>query len=199
MTDVNDIRRLIEDYRAWLKDRTTLKSVHSDVVEISTPFLDRHNDYIQIYAKRKDGAYQLTDDGSTLSDLEMSGCALDTPKRQIILRTTLNGFAIEETNGILSTRATAENFSARKHALIQAILSVNDMFYLATSTVMSLFKEGVEKWLEASDIRFVPNIQFTGKSGYQHHFDFAIPRSRAAPQRIIKAISNPTKMPHYRL
>ena len=114
MTDVNDIRRLVEDYRAWLKDRTTFKSVHADWVEISTPFLDRHNDYIQIYAKGKDSVYQLTDDGNTLTDLEMSGCALDTPKRQAILKMTLNGFAIDEANGILSTRATAENFSARK-------------------------------------------------------------------------------------
>ena len=131
--------------------------------------------------------------GTLLADLETSGCALDTPKRQAILKTTLNGFAIEQANGTLSTRATAENFSARKHALIQAILAVNDMFYLATSTVISLFKEDVEKWLETSDIRFIPNIQFTGKSGYQHHFDFAIPRSRVAPERIIKAISNPNK------
>ena len=193
MTDVDDIRRLVDGYRAWLRDRTTFKTVHADWVEISTPFLDRHNDYIQIYAKGTGGVYDLTDDGNTLTDLEMSGCTLDTEKRKSILKTTLNGFGIEESRGVLSTRATAENFSVRKHALVQAILAVNDMFYLASSTIMSLFKEDVERWLEASDIRFVPNIQFTGKSGYQHNFDFAIPRSRKAPERIIRAISNPNK------
>ena len=123
----------------------------------------------------------------------MSGCNLDTPKRKALLQITLNGFRVEEKHDVLSVRASADNFAARKHALIQAILAVNDMFYLATPTVLSLFKEDVQKWLEHSDIRFVPNIQFIGKTGYIHHFDFAIPGSRAAPERIIKAIGNPNK------
>lgn len=193
MTDVAEIARLVDGYRAWLKDRTTVRSVHADWVEITTPFLDRHNDYLQIYARSENGGIRLTDDGNTLRDLEISGCALDTPKRRGILMTTLNGFGVEETNGVLRTIATQANFAFRKHALLQAILAVNDMFYLSSSNVKSLFKEDVEKWLESQDIRFVPNIQFTGKSGYQHYFDFAIPASKRAPERIIRAISNPNK------
>lgn len=193
MTDVSEIAALVDGYRTWVKDRTTLKTVHADWVEISTPFLDRHNDCIQIYVKSESGSYFLNDDGHTLRDLEMSGCALDSPKRQQLLRVTLNGFGLELSNGVIATRTMAENFPARKHALIQGILAVNDLFALATSTVHSLFKEDVERWLEAADIRFLPNIQFTGKSGYQHHFDFAIPKSRTHPERIIKAVSNPNK------
>ncbi len=193
MTDVAEIGRLVDAYRSWLKDRTTVRSVHSDWVEITTPFLDRHNDYLQIYAKSEAGGYQLSDDGNTLRDLELSGCSLDTPKRRSILLTTLNGFGVEERNGVLRTAATAANFSFRKHALLQAVLAINDMFYLSTSIVRSLFKEDVEVWLESKEIRFVPNIQFTGKSGYQHYFDFAIPRSRRAPERIIRAITNPNR------
>jgi Domain of unknown function DUF1828/Domain of unknown function DUF1829 len=193
MVDEEEIRRLVEGYRSWLKDRTSIRRVHNDWVEITTPFLDRHNDYIQIYAKSADGGYLLSDDGNTLRDLELSGCALDTPKRRNILSLTLNGFGVKEERGVLFTKTRVENFSARKHALMQAILSVNDLFYLASSTVRSLFKEDVEKWLDASDVRFVPNIQFTGKSGYQHHFDFAIPRSRKSPERLLRAISNPNR------
>lgn len=193
MTDVNEIARLVEQYQSWLKDKTTLKSVHADWVEISTPFLDRRNDFIQLYARSDAGSYQITDDGNTIRDLELSGCNLDTPKRKALLQVALNGFRVEEKHDVLSVRASADNFAARKHALIQAILAVNDMFYLATPTVLSLFKEDVQKWLEHSDIRFVPNIQFIGKTGYIHHFDFAIPGSRAAPERIIKAIGNPNK------
>lgn len=193
MTDVNEIARLVEQYQSWLKDKTTLKSVHADWVEISTPFLDRRNDFIQLYARSDAGGYQITDDGNTIRDLELSGCNLDTPKRKALLQVVLNGFRVEEKHDVLSVRASADNFAARKHALIQAILAVNDMFYLATPTVLSLFKEDVQKWLEFSEIRFVPNIQFIGKTGYIHHFDFAIPASRAAPERIIKAIGNPNK------
>lgn len=194
MTDVSEIAKLVERYQSWLKDKTTLKSVHSDWVEISTPFLDRHNDYIQIYAKSAvPSGYQITDDGNTIRDLELSGCKLDTPKRLALLQITLNGFRVEENHGVLSVHASAENFAARKHALIQAILAINDMFYLASTTVLSLFKEDVEKWLALSEIRFIPNIPLIGKTGYIHHFDFAIPASRAAPERIIKAIGNPNK------
>lgn len=193
MTDVSEISRLVDGYRAWLKDRTTVRAIHADWVEITTPFLDRHNDYLQIFAKSDNGGFRLTDDGHTLRDLEVSGCSIDTPKRRSLMMTTLNGFGVEESNGVLRTHATATNFAFRKHALLQAILAINDMFYLSTSNVRSLFKEDVEKWLDEQDIRFVSNIQFTGKSGYQHYFDFVIARSKRAPERIIRAITNPNK------
>ncbi len=82
---------------------------------------------------------------------------------------------------------------SRASIKLKRLVLQTSMFYLATPTVLSLFKEDVQKWLEHSDIRFVPNIQFIGKTGYIHHFDFAIPGSRAAPERIIKAIGNPNK------
>lgn len=193
MTDVSEIARLIEGYRAWVKDKTTLKTINADWVEITTPFLDRHNDYIQIYVRKENGAFQLHDDGNTLRDLAISGCALDTPMRQRLLRVTLNGFGLDEKHDVIVTRATPETFPLRKHALIQGILAVNDLFYTSSSTVRSLFKEDVEQWLEKSEVRFVSSFQLTGKSGYAHQFDFAIPKSPMAPQRIIKAVSNPTK------
>lgn len=100
---------------------------------------------------------------------------------------------MEEKSGSLSVRATSDNFSVRKHALVQAILAVNDLFYTSGSIVRSLFKEDVARWLDLSEVRYLPNVQFTGKSGYTHHFDFAIPRSRVEPERILKAINNPNK------
>lgn len=43
------------------------------------------------------------------------------------------------------------------------------------------------------DIRYTPNVRFTGKTGYDFQFDFAIPKSRQAPERLLRAINNPTK------
>jgi hypothetical protein len=193
MTNIDEIRVLVDRYRDWLKDRTSIKQIHGDWIEITTPFLDRHNDYIQMYARRKNGEYELTDDGNTLLDLEASGCALDTPRRKELLKITLNGFAVESHDRKLVVKANPENFSVRKHSLIQAILAVNDLFHIASPNVKSLFKEDVAAWLELQEVRYLPDIQFTGKSGYVHQFDFAIPRSKSAPERILKAINNPTK------
>lgn len=127
MTDVAEIRGLVDGYRRWLKDRTSIKSVHPEWVEVTTPFIDRHNDYLQIYVRSIGNGYELTDDGHTIRDLEASGCSLETDKRKDLLRVTLNGFGIELRGDQLFSRATAANFSFRKHALIQAILAVNDL------------------------------------------------------------------------
>jgi len=193
VTQVAEIEQLVDRYRSWLKDRTKLTSVHTDWVEITTPFVDRHNDYIQLYVKKKNGGYLITDDGQTLRDLEISGCHLETPKRRGLLEMAVKGFAVETSGGALSVHAAEANFPLRKHALIQAILAVNDLFYTASPTVRSLFKEDVENWLHLVAIRFLSNLQFTGKSGYIHNFDFAIPPSPKAPERLMRAVSNPNK------
>lgn len=189
---IDEIASLMTRYRDWLKDKTALRQV-KDYVEITTPFLDRHNDYIQIYAKKENGNYLLTDDGYTIQDLQLSGCALDTPKRQNLLKVTLAGFGIQSQDEVLAVKATADNFALRKHNLIQAILAVNDLFFLAQPIVASVFLEDVAAWLDLVGIRYTPNVKFTGKSGYDHLFDFAIPKSKNAPERILRAINNPTK------
>lgn len=190
---IEQIKSLNERYLKWLKDKTILREVKG-YVEITTPFLDRHNDYLQIYVKSEGGGYILTDDGYTIQDLEISGCALDSPKRQNLLKTTLAGFGIQNTShNELTVKATADNFALKKHNLIQAILAVNDLFCLAKSHVNNLFLEDVTAWLDLMEIRYTPKVPFTGKTGYNHLFDFVIPKSKQASERILKVITNPTK------
>ena len=95
---IDEVRDLLDRYVAWLRDKTVLRQVN-DWVEITTPYLDRHNDYLQIYAKRRDGGYLLTDDGYVMEDLARSGCSLESPKRQALLKMTLNGFGIQQDEG----------------------------------------------------------------------------------------------------
>ncbi len=190
---VAEIESLLKNYREWLKEKTSLRQVNGSWVEITTPYLDRHNDALQIYARRDNGGFVLTDDSYIIHDLESSGCKLDTDKRKDLLRTTLNGFGVKLNRDAIEVQVTPENFSIRKHNLIQAMLAVNDLFYLATPIVESLFYEDVVAWLDANDIRYTPNVKFTGVSGYDQHFDFAIPKSRKQPERILQAINRPTR------
>lgn len=97
-------------------------------MEITAPYLDRNNDYIQIYLKKEDEGYLLTDGGSTITGLIQEGCSIDTPKRQRLLQLTLNSYGVVENNGALQVKATPDNFALQKHFLLQAILAVNDMF-----------------------------------------------------------------------
>ena len=43
---------LIRSYYDWLKAKTAWREIN-DWVEITTPYLDRHNDYIQIYLRQQ--------------------------------------------------------------------------------------------------------------------------------------------------
>lgn len=190
---VAEIEKLLKDYRDWLKDKTTLRQINGSWVEITTPYLDRHNDALQIYARTEDGALVLTDDSYIIHDLEASGCKLDTQKRKDLLQMTLNGFGVKLNHEAIEVQATPENFPLRKHNLIQAMLAVNDLFYLAKPVVESLFYEDVVTWLDANDIRYTPSVKFTGISGYDHHFHFAIPKSKKQPERIVQAITRPNR------
>ena len=189
---IEEVRHLMDQYLAWLKDKTTLRQVN-DFVEVTTPYLDRHNDYLQFYIKRNNIGFILTDDSYIIDDLRRSGCKLDSLKRRELLKMTLNGFGIQLEGDALVVHATNDNFNLRKHNLVQAMLAINDLFYLAEPMVASLFLEDVTAWLELHEIRFTPKVKFTGRSGYDHLFDFVIPKSKRAPERIVQAINRPNK------
>ena len=189
---IEEVQELIDQYWIWLRESTSLRAV-DDWVEVTTPYLDRHNDYLQIYARRQDGGWLLTDDGYVIDDLEQSGCNINSPKRKAMLNATLAGFGVRSESGRLVVQATPKNFALRKHNLVQAMLSVGDLFYLSAPSVASFFHEDVMAWLDDSDIRYTPNVKFSGKSGYDHRFDFVIPKSRDQPERVLRAVNQPKR------
>lgn len=188
---------IISEYLKWIKDNTEIRSLSDgSSCAVSTPFLDRHNDHVEIYLTKAKGNIRLSDDATTLSDLKMSGFEISSPKREQILKTTLNGFGVHlgESNE-LYVDANMSNVGQKKHYLLQAILAVNDMFNLAQETVFSLFKEDVENFLRANNAVFAKDIKLTGKSGFDHNIDFLIPSIRGHRERLVKAINTPKKDP----
>src|SRR5215510_7633738 len=88
-----ECQQLIDSYVDWLRRGLSVALVE-DSCELTTPFLDRHNDHLQIYATRENGKIILSDDGYVLADLEASGLELVTPKRKAVLDSLLNGFGV---------------------------------------------------------------------------------------------------------
>jgi hypothetical protein len=187
-----DCYQLVNLYATWLKEKIKPRAI-GDVCELTTPFVDRHNDYLQIYVKATPSGLLLTDDSYTIRDLEMSGLEFNTERRKNELKAILNGFGVNLRGDSLEVEARPDNFAQRKHNLLQAMLAINDLFVLAPSKVSSFFKEDVEKFLLLHDIRFTKDINFIGKSGFNHHFDFVIPPSKKEPERVLRTINNPTK------
>jgi len=191
-----DCREIIEKYVQWIKDNTVVHNIESGKsCAVSTPFLDRHNDNIEIYILKEGAGYKLTDDGFTLNDLEMSGMDVaSSPKREKIFRTILNGFGIKVgADHEIFVIANSSNIGQKKHYLIQAILAVNDMFALSQESIYSLFKEDVEIYFSSNNLRFSKDIKLTGKTGFDHNIDFLISASQHKPERLIKTINSPKK------
>ena len=179
---------LINNYINWLRQSIKITEIN-DYCEITTPFLDRHNDSLQIYLKKEGTELILTDDGYTISDLILSGFELNTEKRKKLFDSILNGFGVKNINNELVMESNFENFPQKKHNFIQAILAINDLFILSSPNIESFFKEDVEKFLNLNSVRFIPSVKFTGKSGFDHFFDFVIPASRDNSERVIRAVN----------
>ena len=62
---IDEVRGLLDQYAQWVRDKSILREVNDQYVEITTPYLDRHNDYTQIYVRKDDGGFVLTDGGDT--------------------------------------------------------------------------------------------------------------------------------------
>lgn len=190
--ETDHLNTLISEYWAWLRNETELRE-SDGFVEITTPFLDHHNDHVQIYAKRDNGSWRLTDDGYAVRDLEASGCDVSTDRRQELLQTAVRRLGVELEGDELVVHATPADFARKQHSLIQAVVAVGDLLYTASSNVISIFLEEVEEWLKSLDVRFTESVKFTGRSGYDHHFDFVIPPSKAAPERVLKVVNRPDR------
>lgn len=189
---IDEIHSLLDQYSKWLRDQTTLRSV-GDSVEVTTPYLDRHNDHLQIYVRSLGDSFILSDDGYILNDLAMSGIEIKGSRRESVLETTLRGFGVNRKSRSLEVHATASDFAVQKHNLVQAMIAVNDLFHSSPPTVTSLFHEDVNTWLEQTGIRFTPNVTFKGSSGFDHQFDYVIPKSQSEPERIIRVMSTPAR------
>jgi hypothetical protein len=184
---VEEISKLLLSYTDWMGKQYDVAFIDSWSV-ITTPFLDRHNDHIQIYVSiGLDGRCTLTDDGDTLGDLEASGWKPNTEKRKQFLMQALHGVGIELIGeNVIGTTTTPGDFPRKMHNLIQAILGVNDLYYTSRQSVESLFIEDVMQWMKDHDIRYIQNVSLIGHSGYDNVYQFVIPASKIAPERLVQ-------------
>lgn len=187
-----ECQQIISEYMTWLRKGLSADCIEH-ICELTTPFLDRHNDHLQIYAQKKNETIILSDDGYILADLRTSGFEALTPKRKIMLETILNGFGVKTDGGRLYVEASPQSYGQKMHSLIQAMISVNDLFVLAQPRVASYFWEDVKSYLDANNVRFSSRVKITGRSGYDHAVDFLIPKSQKYPERIVQVINAPDR------
>lgn len=161
-------------YYKWLKDNTAISELSNGWTVIGTPFLDRHNDGLSIYARKEGRQIILSDDGYILSDLEADGVSLRGNRRQRLLDSFLAAYGVENKDGELRVVTDEKDYPKCKHMLIHAMLAVNDMFLLADKNMKSIFLEDVASFLNQQDVIFTPSFIAKGSTGLDFTFNFQI-------------------------
>ncbi len=186
-----DIQKLIDEYAAWLKSEITFEKV-GEYYEITTPYMDNANDYLQIYVRQEGNSIYFTDDCATLHNLKMGGFQF-TPNRKEHLQKILRQCGVQLKGEELIANVPISGFPQKKHLFIQAILRIDDMFVTSKSKVASFFLDDIQDFFVENDIFFSDNVQFTGISGFAHNYDFLLQRSHTKPERLCQAVNNPNK------
>ena len=187
-----DIQSYINDYVDWLKSEITFSKV-GEYYEINTPFLDNDNDYLQFYVKQDGQEIFFTDDGFTINGLEMAGYNITKNRKQQLLNILIQ-YGVQLNKNELVIKAPASQFAQKKHAFTQCLLRVSDLYLTSRSKVSSYFLDDIQDFFAQNDIYCMENVQFSGKSGFTHNYDFTIQRSKHKPERLCLAINNPTKV-----
>lgn len=188
---IEQIKKLTKEYHSWVNESTTLREIEN-CVEITTPFLDRHNDMMQIFATVSGDEIILSDDGYTIEDLEFCGFNVNTSSRSKLIEQNLNGFGVKRKGNDLVARTTAQDFALSMHNLLQAMIAIDDLYYLATPSRVSRFDADLVTWLNDSGIRFDAK-KFKGRTGYNVDYKYVIPPSGKMPERMLLAIDNPDR------
>ncbi|MFR2204080.1 MAG: DUF1829 domain-containing protein [Christensenellaceae bacterium] len=186
-----DIQKLIDDYASWLKSEITFEKI-GEYYEITTPYLDNANDYLQIYVRQEGDDIFFSDDSATIHNLKMSGLQL-TQNRKLQLQRILYQYGVQLKGDELVAKAPINTFAQKKHLFIQAMLRIDDMFAVSKQRVSSFFLDDIQDFFLEKEIYYTDNVQFMGLSGFSHNYDFLIQRSKTKPERLCQAVNNPNK------
>lgn len=186
-----NIQGFIDDYASWIKNEIMFDKF-GEYYEITTPFVDNANDYLQLYVKREGDEIFFTDDSVTIHNLKMSGVQF-TKNRKLQLQKILHQYGVQLKGEELTAKTPVSNFVHKKHLFIQAMIHIDDLFFLSQSRISSFFLDDIQEFFAEKDIYYTDNVQFMGISGFSHNYDFLIQRSRTRPERFCQAVNNPNK------
>jgi len=185
-----NVQKMINDYAEWLKKEITVAS-YGEYVELTTPYLDRFNDYLQIYAKQNsDDTITLTDDGYIIGSLISSGMTFNkSPKRKKMLDRIAANYNVSIVGEEITTVAARHNFPQKKHMMVQAMLAIDDLFTVSPEGVKDLFIEDIETFFKANDIYYSRDFSLLGKTGNFYSYDFHLQQTKEKPERFCKGFN----------
>ena len=185
-----DIKQMIDDYANWLK-REIVVSEYGEYYELTTPYLDRFSDYLQIYVKQdENGKITMTDDGYIIGNLLSSGISFKSgSKRKLMLDKIMRNYSLQLNEHSITAIATAHNFPQRKQQMVQAMLAIDDMFESRPESVKDFFIEDIQTFFDANEIYYSRDFSLIGKTGSLYTYEFHFQRTKQKPEKFCKAIN----------
>lgn len=178
------------EYIKWIRENTESISMGELSTRLTTPFLDMNNDCIEVYIRKNENGFMITDLGETVSNLEFSLFRI-SEKRKSILQEIVRVYGVSITkDNELYTLCTMNDFGIKVNSLIQCMIKVSDMLMLSDRNVKVLFYEEVKNFFDKNDVLYTSNLSVVGKSSFYATYDFVLPKSKRKPERFIAPINN---------
>ena len=179
---------LKNQYLKFLKNFVSEVKINDRVTRITTPFLDSDNDLIEIYIEYKDSDnYYLTDDGITLFNLAMKGVSFDNGSKRIEkINKIVTDHGVSINSNALFTVSNKKELPLKLFFLSQAIQKVSDLYVLNKPSIVNIFNDDVKLFFDKNEIRYTEDVVLMGKSNLGTKYDFIIPKSKNAPDRLIQ-------------
>ena len=177
------------EYLNWIRENMEVVSSASGVIRLTAPFLDADNDFVEFYIRHDGDTLILSDAGETISNLELSNFRMSAKRREVLQTIARSNGVTLSADGELYVKSTMATFGAKANSLMQCMIKVSDMIILSDSNVKTFFSEDVKKYLDDHDIRYMPNVNFIGKSTFYTNYEFVIPKSKDKPERFITPIN----------
>ncbi len=186
-----NINELINNYYDFIKSNISVNEING-FHEITTPFLDHFNDYIQVYVIMKDNEIIITDDSYTLSNLKAGGLSF-SEKRINLVNKICAQFGMKLVEDEIFAKANQDTFGAKLDAILQCIIKIDDLCYTSRESVASFFSEDVKKYFVNKELYFTENVSLVGKSGFSFNFDMSFQRTKTKSTRWVNIINKASK------
>ncbi|MCL1827290.1 MAG: DUF1829 domain-containing protein, partial [Candidatus Cloacimonetes bacterium] len=101
-------------------------------------------------------------------------------------------FGISVIDEELTTKATIKNFAQKKHLMVQAMLAIDDLYVLSSSSVKNHFIEDIAEYFDQNNILYSTNLALLGKTGNYYNYDFHLQRTKIKHERFCRGYGSLT-------
>ncbi|WP_435005142.1 DUF1828 domain-containing protein [Tundrisphaera lichenicola] len=194
-----DVKDLLKTYLEWLGTQASQEQLDGGWSSITLPYLDRHNDYLQVFIREEFEGVRITDDGRIIRDLANIGCDLKAvgTKRRRLASTILRGMGLDIDaidTGEITTNAVNGDFAGKLHSVLMSMMAIDGLAVASPPNIAAIFKDDVVDWLRALNIDFQDGATYRGHSGNNHKFDFLVRSKTEGPSKILQVLSKPDRM-----